>query len=68
MDDSLRKLFKKWKAQGYAEYLEFKEALSPDIVEQEQVDDIIEMINEMGIEVRMVKSQLIDLDSENNNN
>jgi len=68
MDDDLRKLFEKWKAQGYVEYHEFKETLPSDIVHQDQIDDIATMINEMGIKIRKTKAKVIDLDSDKNNN
>ena len=65
MDDDLRKLIEKWKAQGYVEYAEFKAALPSDIVAQDQIDDIATMIKDMGVETRTVKAKVIDLDLEN---
>ena len=59
--DDIKKLFEKGKSQGYISNLDLEKFLPPNIVEQEQVDDIIRMLNDMGIEVRKEKAKIINL-------
>ncbi len=47
----IKELIAKGKLQGFLTYTEVNDHLPSDIVDPEQVDDIIAMINEMGIEV-----------------
>ncbi len=47
----LKQLIAKGKIQGYLTYAEVNDHLPSDIVDPEQIDDIIGMINEMGIKV-----------------
>ena len=47
----LKQLIAKGKMQGYLTYAEVNDHLPSDIVDPEQIDDIIGMINEMGIQV-----------------
>jgi RNA polymerase primary sigma factor len=47
----LKTLIAKGKAQGYLTYAEVNDHLPADIVESEQIEDIISMINDMGINV-----------------
>ena len=47
----LKQLIAKGKMQGYLTYAEVNDHLPSDIVDPEQIDDIIGMINEMGIKV-----------------
>ncbi len=47
----LKQLITKGKEQGYLTYAEVNDALPDDIVEPEQIEDIINMINDMGITV-----------------
>ncbi|CAL1241397.1 RNA polymerase sigma factor RpoD [Candidatus Methylocalor cossyra] len=47
----LKELIAKGKAQGYLTYSEVNDHLPGDIVDPEQMEDIICMINDMGIEV-----------------
>ena len=51
-DSKLKELIKLGKAQGYLTYFQVHSHLPPDIVDPGQVEDIISMINDMGIEVR----------------
>ncbi len=50
----LKQLIAKGKIQGYLTYAEVNDHLPSDIVDPEQVDDIIGMINDMGIQVHEV--------------
>ncbi|SJM89462.1 RNA polymerase sigma factor RpoD [Crenothrix polyspora] len=47
----LKQLIAKGKVQGYLTYAEVNDHLPPDIVDPEQIEDIIGMINDMGIQV-----------------
>jgi RNA polymerase primary sigma factor len=50
----LKQLIAKGKMQGYLTYAEVNDHLPSDIIDPEQVDDIIGMINDMGIQVHEV--------------
>lgn len=50
----LKQLIAKGKMQGYLTYAEVNDHLPSDIIDPEQVDDIISMINDMGIQVHEV--------------
>jgi hypothetical protein len=47
----LKLLIVKGKEQGFLTYAEVNDILPDDIVDPEQIEDIISMINDMGIEV-----------------
>nr|BET44592.1 MAG: RNA polymerase sigma factor RpoD [Candidatus Aschnera chinzeii] len=47
----LKLLVIKGKEQGYLTYADVNDCLSEDIVNSDQIDDIIQMINDMGIQV-----------------
>ncbi|TCO82220.1 RNA polymerase RpoD-like sigma 70 subunit [Plasticicumulans lactativorans] len=47
----LKKLIARGKEQGFLTYAEVNDHLPDDIVDPEQIEDIISMINDMGIEV-----------------
>ncbi|TQV87714.1 RNA polymerase sigma factor RpoD [Aliikangiella coralliicola] len=47
----LKLLITRGKEQGYLTYAEVNDHLPPDIVDPDQVEDIISMINDMGIQV-----------------
>ncbi len=47
----MKRLIMKGKEQGYLTYAEINDHLPDDIVETEMVEDIIQMINDMGIQV-----------------
>lgn len=47
----LKELIARGREQGYLTYLEINDHLPEDISDPEQVDDIISMINDMGIRV-----------------
>ena len=47
----LKQLITKGKEQGYLTYTEVNDHLPEGIVEPEQIEDIVRMINDMGIEV-----------------
>ncbi len=47
----LKQLIAKGKEQGYLTYAEVNDHLPDSIVEPEQIEDIIRMINDMGIQV-----------------
>ncbi len=50
----LKDLIAKGKEQGYLTYAEVNDHLPPDIADPEQIEDIISMINDMGIRVSEV--------------
>jgi RNA polymerase primary sigma factor len=50
----IKQLITKGKMQGYLTYAEVNDHLPSDIVDPEQIEDIIGMINEMGIQVHEV--------------
>lgn len=50
----LKDLIARGKEQGYLTYAEVNDHLPPDITEPEQIEDIISMINDMGIQVTEV--------------
>ncbi|HSW93340.1 MAG TPA: RNA polymerase sigma factor RpoD, partial [Gammaproteobacteria bacterium] len=50
----LKELIAKGKEQGYLTYAEVNDHLPPDIADPEQIEDIIGMINDMGIRVAEV--------------
>jgi RNA polymerase primary sigma factor len=50
----LKDLIARGKEQGYLTYAEVNDHLPPDIADPEQIEDIISMINEMGIQVSEV--------------
>jgi len=47
----LKLLISRGKEQGYLTYAEVNDHLPPDIVDPDQIEDIISMINDMGIQV-----------------
>ncbi|MFZ5841916.1 MAG: RNA polymerase sigma factor RpoD [Pseudomonadota bacterium] len=47
----LKLLIAKGKEQGYLTYAEVNDFLPPDIIDPEQIDEIIRIINDMGIQV-----------------
>ena len=47
----LKQLIAKGKEQGYLTYAEVNDHLPQDISDPDQVEDIIQMINDMGIQV-----------------
>lgn len=57
----IKELIEKGKSQGYLESQEIKEYLPAEITEQEQIEDILAMINDMGIEVRTSIAEIINL-------
>ena len=50
----LKLLIAKGKEQGYLTYREVNDHLPDTIVDPEQIEDIVNMINDMGIEVHEV--------------
>src|SRR3954453_17479220 len=50
----LKQLITKGREQGYLTYAEVNDHLPDDVVDPEQIEDIIGMINGMGIEVHEV--------------
>ncbi len=57
----LKELIAKGKSQGYIELLELKEHLPFDIIDKEQIEDIVMMVRDMGIEVRVTNAEIISL-------
>jgi len=57
----LKQLITKGKIQGYLTYAEVNDHLPSDIVDPEQIEDIIGMINDMGIQVYEVAPDEVSL-------
>ncbi len=57
----LKEIIAKGKSQGYIENLELKTYLPTDITDEEQIEDIIAMVRDMGIEVRVSKAEIINI-------
>ncbi|PVZ65667.1 RNA polymerase sigma factor RpoD [Pelagibaculum spongiae] len=57
----LKLLIAKGKEQGYLTYAEVNDHLPPDIVDSDQIEDIISMINDMGIKVYETAPDVDDL-------
>ncbi len=53
-ESQLKLLIAKGKEQGYLTYAEVNDHLPDDIVDPEQIEDIISMINDMGITVHEI--------------
>ncbi len=58
---NLKDLIAKGKEQGYLTYAEVKDHLPPDIADPEQIEDIISLINDMGIRVAEVPPDVDEL-------
>ncbi len=56
----LKQLIAKGKDQGFLTYAEVNDHLPPGIVEPDQIEDIVRMINDMGIMVHETAPDLID--------
>ncbi len=56
----LKQLIAKGKEQGFLTYTEVNDHLPPGIVEPEQIEDIVRMINDMGITVHEIAPAEID--------
>ncbi|AFL75907.1 RNA polymerase sigma factor RpoD [Thiocystis violascens] len=56
----LKQLIAKGKEQGYLTYSEVNDHLPPGIVETDQIEDIVRMINDMGIMVQEVAPDVVD--------
>ncbi|MBK1644549.1 RNA polymerase sigma factor RpoD [Thiocapsa imhoffii] len=56
----LKQLIAKGKEQGYLTYSEVNDHLPPGIVETDQIEDIVRMINDMGIMVHESAPDVID--------
>jgi len=63
----LRKIVEKAKSQGFISYLDVIKYLPPDIVEQDQIEDILSMLSDMGIEVRKDKAEVISISKGSDN-
>ncbi|MDG6894689.1 RNA polymerase sigma factor RpoD [Volucribacter amazonae] len=57
----LKLLIAQGKEQGYLTYAEVNDALPEELVDTDQIDDIIQMINDMGIQVLEVAPDADDL-------
>lgn len=57
----LKELIARGKEQGYLTYAEVNDHLPPDITDPEQIEDIISMINDMGIRVSEVAPEAEEL-------
>lgn len=57
----IKELIKKGRVQGYVSYLDFRDSLPCDLTDEEQIEDIIQMLNDMDIEVRATKAEVIKL-------
>ncbi len=61
----IKELIKIAKSQGFINYLDFKEYLPKEIVDKDQIEDIIQMLRDTGIEVKKVKAEVIEIHSNN---
>jgi RNA polymerase primary sigma factor len=61
----LKQLIAKGKEQGFLTYSEVNDHLPPGIVEPEQIEDIVRMINDMGITVHETPPMDVDTLSDN---
>ena len=61
----LKKLIAKGKEQGFLTYAEVNDHLPDDIVEPEQIEDIVNMINDMGITVHETPPDDVDQITDN---
>jgi len=59
-------LVQRGKSQGYLDYHDLLAYLPTDIVEQDQIDDIMRMLRDMGIEIRMTKAEVVNFMRNNN--
>ncbi|MEI6414100.1 MAG: RNA polymerase sigma factor RpoD [Pseudomonadota bacterium] len=59
-ESQIKQLIAKGKEQGYLTYTEVNDHLPPGIVEPEQIEDIVRMINDMGIQVHETPPDIID--------
>ncbi|WP_343182567.1 RNA polymerase sigma factor RpoD [Buchnera aphidicola] len=55
------------KAQGYLTYIDIHNFLSQEVIHSEQIEDIIQMINDMGIQVidKIPKNNTLNLNTDN---
>ena len=49
------------RSQGYVTYLDFKKCIPKEIIDKEQLNDIVCMLKETGIEIKMEKAEVINL-------
>ena len=59
----IKELVRKGKSQGYISYLDFKECLPSGIMDEDQIKDIMQMLIDMGIEIRKEKADVIWINS-----
>ncbi len=59
----IKELVIKGKSQGYISYLDFKECLPSGIMDEDQIKDIMQMLIDMGIEIRKEKADVIWINS-----
>ena len=64
--DPIEYLVKLGKAQGFVTYRDFREALSYQDIDEEEKDIIFEMLKGMGIEVKMRKAEIVNINGRNN--
>src|SRR5580693_9274816 len=57
----LKELIARGKEQGFLTYADVNDHLPPDIADPEQIEDIISMINDMGIRVAEVAPEADEL-------
>ncbi len=57
----IQELVKTGKSQGFINYLDFIEHIPLDVVDADQIEDIIQMLNDMGIEVLKNKAEIIQM-------
>ena len=60
----LKLLIQKGKEQGYLTFAEVNDHLPQDIIDSDQVEDIISMINDMGIKVTIWTHPFFNIESE----
>ena len=58
---NIKELVKTGKAQGFINYLDLKEHIPLEDIDKEQIEDIIQMLRDMGIEVKKEKAEVIKI-------
>ena len=57
----IKELLEIGRRDGYVSMSDFKSALPSEITEEDQIQDIIEYLNDLGIEVRTTSAEVVRL-------
>ena len=61
--DRIKYLVNKGKSQGYIEFRDLREALPYEDIDEEEMKDILQILKDMGIDVKMNKAEIVELSS-----